>query len=88
MTIVAKDIATQFTSIEATGAKPGDRVRCVGRTVTAPEVPRFIEGDTYPVIDHCGRPAAHGKTDYRASKSDTGWNIPWLGLGYLWELAQ
>ncbi len=82
------------TSIAATGAKVGDRVKCLGAIPNGPNddrgmSPRFMKGQTYKVTDHAGRPAVRGGTDYRGNQKGggPGWNIPWLGFGYHWELA-
>lgn len=72
-------------SIAATGAKPGDMVKCVGETPTAGKgmFSQFMPGNVYPVIDFCGVPCANGHRD-GSSKSSP---IPSRGYGYLWALA-
>lgn len=68
------------TSIEDTGAKPGDRVRCIGTLQTGESWRRFIEGMEYTVVDFCGTPSAHGRAEGGRNSM-----IPARGWGYEWE---
>lgn len=67
-------------SIEAAGAKPGDKVKCVGETPTGAGSGAFMPGLTYPVIEFCGTPCAMPHTDNPRAKP-----IPRRGYGYLWQ---
>lgn len=63
-------------SVEATGAKPGDLVRCIGSRDPIPSdsKARNLEVDTvYTVTEHNGRPAVRGI---------------YFGLGFYWEKVE
>jgi hypothetical protein len=74
---------TEFRSIEETGAKPGDKVRCL--SVDESLKHRFHVGQIYDVIDFCGNPSIRGSSDYRGAGDNPGWQIPWKGFGATWE---
>lgn len=71
------------TSIAETGARSGDKVKCVGTLPTGETFRRFIEGRTYTVIGFCGSPCAYGHV--KADGESVG--IPARGYGYKWVLA-
>jgi hypothetical protein len=79
-------------SIAKTGVPIGGRVKCLGVIKDGScddrgMAPRFVQGRTYAVVDHCGVACARGGTDYAKTKTDPGWSIPWRGYGYHWEAA-
>lgn len=85
--------ASDYPSIEAAGAVPGDVVECTADNSGLPFI-RFEVGQRYSVVDFEGRPSAHGHTDdsarrlARKSKKDDPhppWMIPWLGYGFRWK---
>lgn len=67
-------------SIEATGARPGDRVKCVGETPTGAGSGDFMPGQTYAVIDFCGAPCAMPHAT-RPNQQP----LPRRGYGFLWK---
>lgn len=77
--------AQSFGSVAETGAKPGDKVKCV--SVSDAESIRFTKGAIYEVIDFCGSPHVHGSSNYRGGSEAPEWIIPWRGYGARWQLV-
>lgn len=76
-----------FDSIEATGAKAGDRVRCVSDRDGHPC--RLTVNQTYLVVP-CGTSVgAHGNSNSRNRGLDGSppFMVPFRGYGYDWELV-
>jgi hypothetical protein len=68
-------------SIEGTGAKPGDKVKCVK---DRDDVPRFHVGEVYNVVSFCGKPAVFSRF---GDKKESRYMPPFRGYGYEWELV-
>lgn len=73
------------TSIEDTGAKIGDTVRCVKMLETG-QPGRFHEGNTYQVVMEAGALKAFS---HLTDPTIKGKSVPmaWRGYGFEWELV-
>lgn len=70
---------TGHPSVEATGAKHGDTVRCVG---LRDNDGRYVVGQTYQVREHLGHPCV------RTSTQHADINTPCRGFGAFWEKVE
>lgn len=71
------------TDIARTGARPGDKVRCL----TSGEPHRYTPGQVFTVVDFCGTPHVWPNS-VRGSDWHLGdWNGPMRGYGATWEMV-
>lgn len=82
------DMTGPANSIEATGAKPGDMVKCVSLEDQEAHGRHYTIGKKYRVVDFCGKPAVSPNQHTPADGEAFNPMIPRRGWGALWERVQ